>query len=374
MEGWCAPVRNRLIGAQPLGIAMWMVQKRALSLALACLLLSGGCDRSEPVQLEQFPLVEKALTFQALHQLESPAHERRRSLHEEAERSLGPNALLSDEFFRQAAIYTAQHGDEVIPPGVTREEMVAHSRVMYLLRLFDLLGDERAAPALLKLLYADSNYSIDSFYLLAELAPNDPAIDERIARGVERVLEGPPYPYLSFQPRMLHYQRSELAIENAKKLLDFAESELERIGVPTGENREERRPLYFLRTGVRTALTIAEEYAWADEDDPAVVVQSVFDRRESDRIGLRTANVRTRIYQAMRRRGLVDMFAERAREEIMAEDLGSDNIYRLSSILETLRADIDDELRRKIDDSMAERGRQIRERIRREREAAPDPP
>ncbi|TVQ31132.1 MAG: hypothetical protein EA376_11150 [Phycisphaeraceae bacterium] len=223
----------------------------------------------------------------------------------------------------------------------------------------------------MRLIESRLKYADYEFRILAEIDPNNPAIDRLIAEGVERVLAGPPY--RGVQPVMLHYQRADLAIENAERLKGYAEEKIDEIGHPTSETLDQWRDLSNLQSGSAHALQIARIYQWADVDDPETVVGRVLAQRHEDHERLFRGDGLTRILQATRRRGLVDMFAERAREEIMAEDLGSDKTYRLSSILETLRANIDDELRRKIDDSMAERGRQIRERIRREREAAPDP-
>jgi len=201
---------------------------------------------------ERPPLIEKIIASRGIvHGLYDigPARLRAQTF-ENMDRAIGLDALYSDEFFQQLAVYTERNAQD--DWGTTVSE---------LLHLVGIMGDARAAPALINLLDADSFYAFEAFYLLAELAPNDPAIDERITRGVERVLEGPPYPYLSIQPKMLHYQRADLAIENAKKLHDFAVSELERIGEPTAENQEARIALHGLRNAARSVTTFAERYA-----------------------------------------------------------------------------------------------------------------
>ncbi|TVQ31134.1 MAG: hypothetical protein EA376_11160 [Phycisphaeraceae bacterium] len=327
------------------------------------MLLCGLWSHQSYAQDDSLSLVEHAV------RLRSPGDDWPRHVHlertiEEAQKATGLEDPFGDEFYRQ----------------VTAFLNVEHSgswKIQHLLNLINLLGDERAAPGLVRVIERRLEYADYAFRILAEIDPNNPAIDRLIARAVDRALaaEGPPF--YGVPAEMLHLQRSDLAIENAEKIIAFIEAERERLDPEVAERwwSEEMKRLSNIGGGAGDGLAIAKLYRWLDTEPPEVVVRRLLDARvEGD---MRTAigmTAHTRVMQSLRRRGLVDLFAERARERIMELELGSGALFLIYQDLESLRVKIDDELALRISDSMAERRRQMREQRLREQEAAPDRP
>ncbi|TVQ31133.1 MAG: hypothetical protein EA376_11155 [Phycisphaeraceae bacterium] len=272
--------------------------KYITSIIIASVLLCGLWSHQSYAQDDSHSLVEHAV------RLRSPGDDWPRHIHlertiEEAQKAMGLEDPFGDEFYRQVNEYLS-------------EEQAESWKITHLLSLVRLLGDTRAAPGLVRMIDNDSPHSAYAFQTLTEIDPNNPAINRIVDRQVRRALAGPPY--LTVGAELLHAQPADLAIENAERVIAFVRAERERLGPTTTDNWDDTGALSRVGQQARIGRNFAKMYQWADIDDPMTVIEKVITNRYADGPrGRIHPDAWPRIHQAIRRRGLVDLYVQEVR-------------------------------------------------------------